>query len=81
MRAIRVRLPLIFGVAEAGFLIKRNPMIKTLIALALVVSLNSCNTMIGLGRDMRQLGTGMEHKAHGRNFDGTEPAPDPLPSY
>ncbi|MFM2242989.1 MAG: hypothetical protein RLZ97_1844, partial [Verrucomicrobiota bacterium] len=40
-------------------------MIKTLIALALVVSLNSCNTMIGLGRDMRLLGTGMEHKAHG----------------
>ena len=56
-------------------------MIKTLIALALVVSLNSCNTMIGLGRDIRLLGTGMEHKAHGRNFDGTETAPEPLPSY
>ncbi|MCU0796143.1 MAG: hypothetical protein MUF31_09430 [Akkermansiaceae bacterium] len=58
-------------------------MIKTLIALALLVSLNSCNTMIGLGRDMRLLGTGMEHKAHGRNFDGSETPPqqDPLPAY
>lgn len=44
--------------------------------------LGSCNTMIGMGRDFRQLGEGMEHKAHGRNFDGSEPQPqENLPVY
>jgi len=42
--------------------------LATLIALAL----GSCNTMIGLGRDFRQLGEGLENKAHGRNFDGSQ---------
>ena len=57
-------------------------MTKIATALLFVVALTSCNTMIGLGRDFRQLGTGLEHKAHGRNFDGSEPAPaDPLPTY
>jgi len=38
-----------------------------------VMFLGSCNTFIGMGRDFRQLGEGLEHKAHGRNFDGSEP--------
>lgn len=61
---------------------------KKLLGFALLaLTLNSCNTMIGVGRDMRQLGQGMEHAAHGRNFDGSErvqeePAePEALPTY
>ena len=58
-------------------------MSKTLIAIVLLVSLNSCNTMIGVGRDFRLLGQGLEHKAHGRNFDGSQPMPEQeaLPTY
>jgi predicted small secreted protein len=47
-----------------------------------VAGISSCNTAIGLGRDLRILGTGMENKAHGRTFNdgsggGSVPAPDP----
>lgn len=57
-------------------------MMKFAIALLLVAGLNSCNTFIGMGRDFRQLGEGLEHKAHGRNFDGSDLAPqDTLPTY
>lgn len=52
-----------------------------LAVLAAVVSLSSCNTAIGLGRDMRQFGTGLENKAHGRAWDGQEQSQDNLPSY
>ena len=44
--------------------------LSAFLALAAVVSLSSCNTAIGFGRDMRQLGTGLENKAHGRTWDG-----------
>ena len=56
---------------------------KTLaIAALLVMGLTSCNTMIGVGRDFRQLGKGMEHVAHGRRFDGSDKAQEePLPTY
>lgn len=37
-----------------------------------ITLLGSCNTMIGLGRDMRQMGEGMENWAHGRKFDGSD---------
>ncbi|GAA5484826.1 hypothetical protein [Haloferula sargassicola] len=57
-------------------------MMKYAIALVLVLATSSCNTMIGMGRDFRQLGEGLEHKAHGKNFDGSDPAPqDTLPTY
>ena len=47
-----------------------------------VMFLGSCNTMIGMGRDFRQLGEGLEHKAHGRNFDGSQSGQDQnLPVY
>ncbi|MCH7225398.1 hypothetical protein [Haloferula sp. A504] len=38
----------------------------------LVMGLNSCNTFIGMGRDIRQMGEGMEHVAHGKRLDGSE---------
>jgi len=50
-------------------------------ALAVVVTLSSCNTAIGFGRDLRLLGTGMENKAHGRTWDGQEQQQDNLPTY
>ena len=51
-------------------------------ALAAVISLSSCNTAIGFGRDLRLLGTGMENKAHGRTWDGQEQQQqDNLPTY
>ncbi|BCX47382.1 entericidin [Haloferula helveola] len=60
----------------------KKGMKKFVILAAMAVGLSSCNTMIGMGRDFRQLGQGMEHKAHGRNFDGSEPAPEEnLPTY
>lgn len=54
------------------------------LAILAVFALGSCNTMIGIGRDFRQLGEGMENKAHGKRFDGSEnPATsdDNLPTY
>lgn len=52
-----------------------------LLALGAVVSLTSCNTAIGFGRDLRLLGTGMENKAHGREWDGQQQQQDHLPTY
>ena len=53
-----------------------------LLALGAAVSLSSCNTAIGFGRDLRLLGTGMENKAHGRTWDGGEQQQqDNLPTY
>jgi predicted small secreted protein len=42
-----------------------------LISLACVVCLSSCNTAIGFGRDMREVGVGLENKAHGREWNGS----------
>lgn len=53
----------------------------TFLALVAVVSLGSCNTAIGFGRDMRQLGTGLENKAQGRTWDGGEQQQEALPTY
>lgn len=55
----------------------------SLVALGGLLSLTSCNTAIGFGRDLRQLGTGMENKAHGRTFSGGEAQSDGgnLPAY
>ena len=50
-------------------------------ALAVVVTLSSCNTAIGFGRDLRLLGTGMENKAPGRTWDGGEQQQESLPTY
>jgi predicted small secreted protein len=50
-------------------------------ALAVVVTLSSCNTAIGFGRDLRLLGTGMENKAHGKTWNGGEQQQENLPTY
>ncbi len=56
--------------------------LSAFLALATVVSLSSCNTAIGFGRDMRQLGTGLENKAHGRTWDGgDQQQQESLPTY
>ena len=56
--------------------------LSVMLAMAALVSLNSCNTAIGFGRDLRQLGTGMENKAHGREWDGSQSeSQDTLPTY
>jgi predicted small secreted protein len=53
-----------------------------LLALGAAVTLSSCNTAIGFGRDLRLLGTGMENKAHGRTWDGgQQQQQDNLPTY
>jgi predicted small secreted protein len=68
----------------AEIAVTRRGMKKLLTCLALgaVVALSSCNTAIGFGRDMRQLGTGLENKAHGRAWDGGEVVQEEtLPTY
>lgn len=56
---------------------------KIALAIVAVFALGSCNTTIGLGRDLRQLGSGLENKAHGKSFDGSESQGDQdnLPTY
>jgi predicted small secreted protein len=41
-------------------------------SLLLFVSLSSCNTTIGVARDMRQAGEGLEKAAQGKQEGGTE---------
>lgn len=44
-----------------------------LLALASVsFVLGSCNTFIGMGRDIQKLGTGMQNKGYGRSWDGSQ---------
>lgn len=40
--------------------------------LLIAVCLSSCNTMIGFGRDLRQLGEGMENRATGNDYDSND---------
>jgi len=58
-------------------------LLALLAAVVAVTTSTSCNTAIGFGRDMRQLGTGLENKAHGRTWDGGQPeqGQDNLPTY
>ncbi|MGB6220624.1 hypothetical protein [Haloferula sp.] len=53
------------------------------LGIVAVLILGSCNTMIGIGRDFRQLGAGLENKAHGLPFNGSETHEDDgnLPTY
>lgn len=45
-----------------------------------VLALSSCNTMIGLGRDFRQLGEGLENTANGDSWNSSGDE-EPLPTY
>ena len=53
----------------------RAPLLVILAAGSL--SLAACNTTIGMSRDIRALGAGVENVAHGRTFTGDERAQTP----
>lgn len=52
-----------------------------LLAVLTVTSLTSCNTAIGFGRDMQQVGQGIDNKMHGRTWSGQEQQQENLPTY
>ena len=55
-----------------------------LIALGSAVSLSSCNTTIGFGRDLKLLGTGVGNRIQGKTWDGQpqyESQEESLPTY
>jgi len=54
-----------------------------LLSLAGIVCLSSCNTAIGFGRDMREVGQGLDNKAHGRDWNGntSDQSGGNLPAY
>lgn len=56
---------------------------KIALGILAVFAFGSCNTMVGIGRDFRQLGTGMENKANGKKFDGSDmnDSQENLPTY
>lgn len=55
---------------------------QLVLGIAVILCLGSCNTIIGMGRDIKQLGDGMENTAHGRKWDGSEATPqENLPTY
>jgi len=43
---------------------------STLLLLATLLCLSSCNTFIGMGRDIERLGEGMQNKADGKSRAG-----------
>lgn len=43
--------------------------------LLAVVTLSSCNTYIGLGKDLQKLGEGMENTGYGTGWKGDKPSP------
>jgi predicted small secreted protein len=56
--------------------------LSLLILAAGVLALSACNTTIGMSRDLRAFGAGVENVAHGRHFDGgahAETPPDAPP--
>ena len=69
-----------YPLAGEGFCVKKTPMKVTLLIALAASSLlfTSCNTFIGLGRDMRIAGEGMEkaaNKATGGSSEDTSGAP------
>jgi predicted small secreted protein len=49
-----------------------------LMLVVTVLSVSSCNTYIGLGRDIQKLGQGIQNTGYGKNWSST-PAPVPQP--
>ena len=43
-----------------------------LLLLVSLLSLSSCNTFIGVGRDIEKLGEGMQNKAEGKTWSGND---------
>lgn len=54
-----------------------------LIALGAALSLTSCNTTIGFGRDLKLLGTGIGNKIQGKTWEGQQQydSQESLPTY
>ena len=50
-------------------------------SILLVISLTSCNTIIGIARDMRQGGEGLEKAAQTKNGGGDAGADTGAPTY
>ena len=49
---------------------------------AAILCLGSCNTFIGMGRDIGQFGEGMENVSKGNKWNGDSSVPeDNLPTY
>lgn len=50
------------------------------LATLTLFALSSCNTFIGMGRDIESLGEGMQNKADGKTWSGREKnAPEAVP--
>lgn len=50
------------------------------LAILTLFTLSSCNTFIGMGRDIERLGEGMQNKADGKTWSGKERnAPEAVP--
>jgi len=48
-----------------------------IVLVAAACASSSCNTFIGAGRDIQTLGSGMQNKGHGKDWNGqTAPAPN-----
>ena len=47
---------------------------------AVVLSLNACNTYIGLGRDIQGLGEGIQNTGYGKGWKGEQYQPDQEPA-
>ncbi len=41
-----------------------------LLAATAAFTLNSCNTFVGIGRDLKSFGIGVENKAYGKTWKG-----------
>jgi len=50
-----------------------------LLASAAILTLNSCNTFVGVGRDFKSLGNGVENKAYGKTWKGEPRAQNSQP--
>lgn len=49
-----------------------NKICSALLLFVSLLSLSSCNTFIGMGRDIERLGEGMQNKADGKTWSGNE---------
>jgi len=50
-----------------------------LLVSAAALTLNSCNTFAGIGRDFKSLGSGVENKAYGKTWKGDARAQNSQP--
>lgn len=46
-----------------------------MVLVAAGFAVSSCNTFIGMGRDIQSLGAGMQNTGHGKRWDGKQKQP------